>query len=1201
MRPLSWSALFLAGVFIGALAFFSDFEPPSLSLVSKAVGGQAAAPSDASCVQCHEGIEPIHPETVQLSCVDCHGGDGTQKEKETAHVLPRQKIFASSANPKSSYAAINLESPEFIRFMNPSDLRIAEQACGDCHGDIVKSVRKSIMTLNPMIPSAGIYNNGIHPWKTPIYGEAFALVEKNGRKYYAPAEVVADPPPTPKDLARGALAKVYPLPRFEILPPTDPFRVLERGNVGASVRGAGTEFKVAGGGIVLLKTRLNDPTLWLQGPNTNAGDFRQSGCAACHVPYANDGDEANSAQWAKYGNKGFSFSGDKAIPKKQSGHPIRHKFTLSMPSSQCVSCHHHQGNGALTMYQGYLWWDQETDADKVVAKGMEYPWWGKDVEGIYPPYRPTYQSDGTPLLSNIAKQNKDFGQVQFSDQQGHYWHFVKVFWRDRYGRLLDKERRIVPENDPQKFSKAVHLKDIHLEKGMQCQDCHTSQDLHGDGHIYAAMRDPIEIRCQDCHGDATKRATLVTSGLTGGADLRKKTTPFGKPQFEVQGNKIIQRSKMREDLSWEVPQVLDSVTPGHPRFNWKAARAMSLWKDGKTMTPAKSEDQLAHKSSQMECASCHAAWNSSCSGCHLSARTNVKTKDIHLTDESTRVYVDYYPQLLRADVPFFGISGTRQGKKFSSFRPANPVLVSVYNRNRDNVVHEQPTISAAGFSGFSFTPNPPHTLRNTESRDCEDCHVSVHNDNNAWMANALGLGSNGANFTGQFIYVAEKDRGVRAIKVTTGYEPRAVIGSNLHRIAFPKDYESFVARGRELRESYSSGGAGPTGIAVRGDYALVAAGPGGLRVYDIANVGNKAVAQRIVPGSASPVQVAGNAVGTAFGAELKVPSANATYVGLPATVPMDLDRKALPENQEQPVAPLFRYAYVTDSVEGLIVVDVNTLHDGNNANNYLTRAATFNPNGVLRGANHVQIAGNYAYVLSGETGLHVVNISNPTSPKIVASMGVPAIVKPTAIAIQFRYAFLTDAEGMKVIDVTEPEKPRLTQSKVAISDARNVYVFRTYALVAAGKNGLAIVDVERPDRPGKPMFFNAGGAMNDVSAVIVGATYASQFAYVADGVNGLRVVRLYEPPFTPGHLGFSPRPTPELVTTFRRGGNMVAVSDVPKRDRAVDESGNQIGIANRLGAHPLNKPIMDRLLKTQGRLNVVENSTPPPHRTNSLP
>ena len=31
-------------------------------------------------------------------------------------------------------------------------------------------------------------------------------------------------------------------------------------------------------------------------------------------------------------------------------------------------------------------------------------------------------------------------------------------------------------NDPQKFQKAVQLSDIHLDKGLQCVDCHFEQD-----------------------------------------------------------------------------------------------------------------------------------------------------------------------------------------------------------------------------------------------------------------------------------------------------------------------------------------------------------------------------------------------------------------------------------------------------------------------------------------------------------------------------------------------------------------------------------------------------------------------------------------------------------------------------------------------------------------------------------------------------
>jgi LVIVD repeat len=298
-----------------------------------------------------------------------------------------------------------------------------------------------------------------------------------------------------------------------------------------------------------------------------------------------------------------------------------------------------------------------------------------------------------------------------------------------------------------------------------------------------------------------------------------------------------------------------------------------------------------------------------------------------------------------------------------------------------------------------------------------------------------------------------------------------------------------------------------------------------------------------------------------------------------------------PENQEQPVAPIFRYAFVTDSVEGLIVTDVNTFTDGNPVNNCITRAATYNPNGALAGARNITIAGNYAYISSAKTGLHVVDIANPVSPRLAATVAAPAIVEPRAVQVQFRYAFVVDREGLKVVDVTNPEAPRATGARVAIADARDIFVMRSYAFIAAGAQGLAIVDVERPEAPGAPTFFTANGAIDDATGVTIGATYVGQYAYIADGKNGLRVVKLIDS-FTPEYLGWSPAPIPELIASVRTAGPALTIAEGYRRDRAVDESGNQIGISNRLGAHPFNAQDLARIVKSRNELHTEENSTP---------
>src|SRR5581483_2391590 len=190
----------------------------------------------------------------------------------------------------------------------------------------------------------------------------------------------------------------------------------------------------------------------------------------------------------------------------------------------------------------------------------------------------------------------------------------------------------------------------------------------------------------------------------------------------------------------------------------------------------------------------------------------------------------------------------------------------------------------------------------------------------------------------------------------------------------------------------------------------------------------------------------------------------------------------------------------------------------------------------------------------------------------------PAIRDPKAVAVQFRYAFVTDADGLKVIDATNPARPRLIPSAtIRIDSANGLYLARTYAYVASGAKGLTIVDVERPEQPRVDQVFDAGGQINDARDVKVGMTDASVFAYIADGRNGLRVVQLVSANRTPGAFGFSPKPAPALIATYKTSGPALAISKGLDRDRAVDESGNQVAVFGRRGSRPFNGDEMRRM------------------------
>ena len=1148
---------------------------------------QANAKS-AGCLSCHAGIEPMHASpAVKLACTDCHGGNGSALTKEQAHVAPRQTaLWKTSANPPRTYTALLEESPEFVRFINPGDLRVARETCGGCHMQQTAAVPRSTMTTSAVFWAAVGYANGLLGTKRAFLGESY---NRDGK----PQVLLPAWPPTQEQIANGALPQLVPLPRWELFQPGEYFRAFERGGISNSTmppdtgnpfqledagrpdirlgnRGRGTGSRISPGLINLHKTRLNDPHLSFLGTNDHPGDYRSSGCTACHVVYANDRDPLHSGPWSAAGHTGLSQTGDPSIPKNEKGHPIKHQLTRAVPTSQCMSCHMHQPNSFVNTYLGYTMWDYESDAELLWPKEQRRPTEAQKRESLaHNPEGAAPRGLWTDIdfLEKVTSLNKQAKHTQFADYHGHGWNFMAVFKRDRKGNLLDKDDRVVAFDDPQKFAKSVHLRDIHLERGMHCVDCHFSQDEHGNGQLYGEYGNTIEIECQDCHGNASAYTNLRTSGPAappGGTDLRMGATPFGRRRFLWFDGKLLQRSMVNPNMQWEVPQVKDSITPGHARYNQRAYDAKSV---------KNAAGGMAHSDSTMTCYSCHTSWMTSCSGCHLPQEQNVASPMQHYEGTVTRNYASYNPQVIRTDAFMLGVNGTTKGHKIAPVRSSSALVLSSTNAQRQRIYIQQPPISAAGYSSQAFNPHVPHTVRGRETQSCGSCHITKANDNNAWMAQLLLQGTNFVNFIGRFAYVATGHDGFEAVAVTEWDEPQTVIGSSLQKIVYPDHYAQHQKGEKELAVAHHHHAHDARSIQLRGEYAFVASGEGGLEVFDVANVDNKDFSERLVSAPVSPI-----------GQRTFVKTSFAAALALPSTMPMDPARKTqfIPENEEQPIHPLYRYAYIADRDEGLVIVDVTTLTDGNPSNNFLSRALTFNPDNILDEASAITVAGRWLFVGAAE-GLMVIDIDRPLQPGIVTT--IDGFEKITSVAVQFRYAFVTDANGLHTIDVTDPGKPRFAAT-VPIEEARNVYVARTYAYVAAGKQGVVIVDVEKPEQPFIDQVFHDG--LHDVHDVKVAATNASVFAYVADGEHGLKILQLTSPEWTPAYAGFSPRPSPRLIAKRHTHGPALAISKGLDRDRAVDESGNQLSIFNRIGARPMTFAEMQRLYIRNGSIYTVD-------------
>jgi hypothetical protein len=1220
------------------------------------------------CVTCHAGVGDMHRSpAVRLGCTDCHGGNADAFTKQAAHVHPEEcESWPGSANPVRSYTLLNHESPEFIRFVNPGDLRVAHQACGGCHAPIVLQVRKSMMTHGCMLWGAALYNNGAVPSKQPLFGESYSPEGVGQRLQTVPA-------PTDDEIDRQAVLRYLdPLPRFERSQPGNTLRIFERGGrfrpeVGnperleepgrprtrLANRGLGTENRTDPVFVGLTKTRLFDPTLNFLGTNDQPGDYRSSGCTGCHVVYANDRSPVHSGPYARYGNRGESFSPDPMIPKGESGHPIHHQFAPGngIPTSQCMICHIHPGTTVMNSYVGYMWWDEETDAELLYPAQQRYP--GSE-EKLAVQNRNPNQSAAKSLLAdpefvaNLTDLNDRTQQTQFADFHGHGWAFRAVFKHDRKGHLLDhrgepvadagnaalraavqmpeKVREIYRGADrktPDTIRRAeaavaherdglpVHLLDIHMERGMHCVDCHFVQDMHGNTKLYGEVRAAIEISCIDCHGTVDRVATLRTSGPAsttsspeGGRDLRTLRTPSGKRRFVKEGERIYQNSMVEEDLTWEIVQTKATVDPRSDHYNALSAfaKTVRVAEDGQMEWGGSvAPDHCAHRNDLMSCIACHSSWNPSCFGCHLVQRANQKAPTLHYEGDVSRNLTAYNFQTLRDDVYMLARDGNATGNRINPSRSSCAIHVGSYNNLRESIYVQQQTISAEGFSGIAFSTNVPHTVRGGPRRDpstdfgqlragthetkmCTDCHLAKADDNNAVVAQLLMQGTNYTNFIGRYAWLGMGTGGLAGVVVTEQDEPQTVIGSGFHRIAYPDDFRKHVAADGMLQHAYHHAAADigqrilnplktreVLQVQARGEYLYAACGADGLRVYDIAFIDNKGFSQRITTAPVSPL-----------GQQFYVKTAYATAVAAPATTAPDPTRTHDPANFEGSVHELYAYLYVTDLEEGLILVGAGTLLDGNPLNNFLERALTWNPGGLLTGARSITIAGEQAWICCN-AGIVVVSLAKPKCPEVLAVIPAPEVIEPRSVAIQFRHAFVCDAEGLKTFDISDPCAP-VRLATVPLPRANAVYVARTYAYVAGGPQGLVIVDVEKPAAPFIDQVFDAGGCIDDARDVKLGITYVSQFAYVADGANGLRVIQLTSPD-TPGNVGFSPRPTPELVATYpvTKGGVALSVSEGVDRDRAVDESGNQLSVFGRVGARPFNREEQEKMWKRDGK------------------
>jgi hypothetical protein len=137
-----------------------------------------------------------------------------------------------------------------------------------------------------------------------------------------------------------------------------------------------------------------------------------------------------------------------------------------------------------------------------------------------------------------------------------------------------------------------------------------------------------------------------------------------------------------------------------------------------------------------------------------------------------------------------------------------------------------------------------------------------------------------------------------------------------------------------------------------------------------------------------------------------------------------------------------------------------------------------------------------------DSGLQVIDISDPTNPSIVGSCDTPD--SAWGIFVSGTCAYVTGGvSGLQVIDISSPTNPSIMGSYDTPGFAGGIFVSGTYAYVAGGVSGLQVIDISSPTNPSIMGSFYRGSAKD----VYIQGTYA----YVAGGVSGLQVIDKFKP------------------------------------------------------------------------------------------
>ena len=270
------------------------------------------------------------------------------------------------------------------------------------------------------------------------------------------------------------------------------------------------------------------------------------------------------------------------------------------------------------------------------------------------------------------------------------------------------------------------------------------------------------------------------------------------------------------------------------------------------------------------------------------------------------------------------------------------------------------------------------------------------------------------------------------------------------------------------------------------------------------------------------------------------------------------------------------YAYVTTQYSGLHILDVRDPTRPTVVNSIPSKGVS---------CNDVALRNNLAYLACNTGGLYIVDVGNPQQPREVSRGKVPGNMISIALLGNFAYLVDITQRSLIAVDVSDPENPvkvsfvspdNIPDKLIPSISFWSVRACSNYLCIAAFNYGLVVLDISNPAQPTFAGGYKAAGSF--------GLASKEDIVYLVDTLDGVYVLGLAASG-QPSRVGLLPTSLGEFefsgMEIAQRGvtaqGNLVFVTDPTYGLTLVDVS-NPASPA-RVGHYQT--PLPDVLIKVQ--------------------